>query len=253
MFRFAKTLSRTTATPLIQYVVRRSLAKEIKFGSDARVLMLQGVDILADAVAVTMGPKVSFNIFLKLTKKNDFCIFRDEMLFLNKVGVHQKLLKMVLQLLKESNLKINFKILVLNLFKMLQIIRMKKPVWRKFHPKNYLFVSCYVGDGTTAATILARAIAKEGFDKISRGANPIEVRRGIMLAVSTIVNELKRMSKNVTTPEEIAQVATISANGDVSIGDIISNAMKKVGKNGVITVKVSSIVCFFKIKLLDSR
>ncbi len=64
MFRFAKTLSRTTATPLIQHVVRRSLAKEIKFGSDARVLMLQGVDILADAVAVTMGPKVSLNIFL---------------------------------------------------------------------------------------------------------------------------------------------------------------------------------------------
>jgi len=128
MFRFAKTLSRTAATPLIQHVVRRSLAKEIKFGSDARVLMLQGVDILADAVAVTMGPKVSFNIFFKLTKKNDFRIFRDEMLFLNKVGVHQKLLKMVLQLLKESNLKINFKILVLNLFKMLQIIRMKKPV-----------------------------------------------------------------------------------------------------------------------------
>jgi hypothetical protein len=124
MFRFAKTLSRTT--PLIQHVVRRSLAKEIKFGSDARVLMLQGVDILADAVAVTMGPKVSFNIF-KFTE-NDFFIFRDEMLFLNKVGVHQKLLKMVLQLLKESNLKINFKILVLNLFKMLQIIRMKKPV-----------------------------------------------------------------------------------------------------------------------------
>ncbi len=119
--------------------------------------------------------------------------------------------------------------------------------------KNHLFVSYDLGDGTTAATILARAIAKEGFDKISRGANPIEVRRGIMLAVSTIVNELKRMSKNVTTPEEIAQVATISANGDVSIGDIISNAMKKVGKNGVITVKVSSIVCFFKIKLLDSR
>lgn len=96
-----------------------------------------------------------------------------------------------------------------------------------------------VGDGTTAATILARAIAKEGFDKISRGANPIEVRRGIMLAVSTVVNELKRMSKTVTTPEEIAQVATISANGDVSIGDIISNAMKKVGKDGVITVKVN--------------
>jgi chaperonin GroEL len=104
-----------------------------------------------------------------------------------------------------------------------------------------------LGDGTTAATILARAIAKEGFDRISRGANPIEVRRGIMLAVSVVINELKRMSKTVTTPEEIAQVATISANGDVSIGDIISNAMKKVGKNGVITVKV---ICksFFKMK-----
>lgn len=97
---------------------------------------------------------------------------------------------------------------------------------------------CRSGDGTTAATILARAIAKEGFEKISRGANPIEVRRGIMLAVSSVVAELKRMSKMVTTPEEIAQVATISANGDVSIGDILSNAMKKVGKDGVITVKV---------------
>ena len=102
-------------------------------------------------------------------------------------------------------------------------------------------MSSYLGDGTTAATILARAIAKEGFDKISRGANPIEVRRGIMHAVSAVVDELKRMSKTVTTPEEIAQVATISANGDKSIGDIISNAMKKVGKDGVITVKVSSM------------
>ena len=100
------------------------------------------------------------------------------------------------------------------------------------------FESVYLGDGTTAATILARAIAKEGFEKITRGANPIEVRRGIMLGVSVVVNELKRMSKTVTTPEEIAQVATISANGDVSIGDILSNAMKKVGRNGVITVKV---------------
>lgn len=95
------------------------------------------------------------------------------------------------------------------------------------------------GDGTTAATVLARAIAKEGFDRISRGANPIEVRRGIMSAVTAVIEELKRMSKTVTTPEEIAQVATISANGDVSIGDIISNAMKKVGRNGVITVKVN--------------
>ncbi len=93
------------------------------------------------------------------------------------------------------------------------------------------------GDGTTTATVLARAIAKEGFQKISQGANPIEVRRGIMQAIEQCVNELKSMSRQVTTPEEIAQVATISANGDRQIGDIISDAMKKVGKNGVITVK----------------
>jgi chaperonin GroEL len=117
------------------------------------------------------------------------------------------------------------------------------------------YLSFDSGDGTTAATILARAIAKEGFDKISRGANPIEVRRGIMLAVTTVVNELKRMSKTVTTPEEIAQVATISANGDVSIGDILSNAMKKVGRNGVITVKVisQSIRFYFKRFTLANR
>uniref|UniRef100_A0A668RHJ6 60 kDa heat shock protein, mitochondrial n=1 Tax=Oreochromis aureus TaxID=47969 RepID=A0A668RHJ6_OREAU len=93
------------------------------------------------------------------------------------------------------------------------------------------------GDGTTTATVLARAIAKEGFDNISKGANPVEIRRGVMMAVETIINELKNLSKPVTTPEEIAQVATISANGDMEIGNIISNAMKKVGRKGVITVK----------------
>ncbi|RMC18421.1 hypothetical protein DUI87_04308 [Hirundo rustica rustica] len=93
------------------------------------------------------------------------------------------------------------------------------------------------GDGTTTATVLARAIAKEGFEKISKGANPVEIRRGVMLAVDAIIAELKKLSKPVTTPEEIAQVATISANGDQEIGNIISDAMKKVGRKGVITVK----------------
>lgn len=93
------------------------------------------------------------------------------------------------------------------------------------------------GDGTTTATVLARAIAKEGFEKISKGANPIEIRRGVMLAVDAVKENLKKMSKPVTTPEEIAQVATISANGDKAIGDIIGEAMKRVGKEGVITVK----------------
>ncbi|CAH8541378.1 unnamed protein product [Schistosoma mattheei] len=93
------------------------------------------------------------------------------------------------------------------------------------------------GDGTTTATVLARAIAKEGFEKISKGANPIEFRRGVMSAVDAVVKELKSLSKPISTPEEIAQVATISANGDKAIGDLIATAMKKVGNDGTITVK----------------
>lgn len=93
------------------------------------------------------------------------------------------------------------------------------------------------GDGTTTATVLARAIAKEGFEKISKGANPIEIRRGVMLAVDAVIENLRKLSRKVTTPGEIAQVATISANGDQSIGALIGEAMKKVGKEGVITVK----------------
>lgn len=93
------------------------------------------------------------------------------------------------------------------------------------------------GDGTTTATVLARSIAKEGFEKISKGANPVEIRRGVMLAVDAVKNHLKTLSRTVTSPEEIAQVATISANGDRAIGDLISEAMKRVGKDGVITVK----------------
>jgi len=84
------------------------------------------------------------------------------------------------------------------------------------------------GDGTTTATVLARSIAKEGFEKISKGANPVEIRRGVMMAVDDVIASLKKMSKNVETPEEIAQVATISANGDKIVGDLISDAMKRV-------------------------
>ncbi|CAF0913357.1 unnamed protein product [Adineta ricciae] len=200
MYRFTKTISRTTS-PLIQHVVRRSLAKDIKFGTDARVLMLQGVDILADAVAVTMGPK-GRNVILEQSWGAPK-ITKDGVTVAKGIELKDKFQNIGAKLVQDVANNTNEE----------------------------------AGDGTTSATILARAIAKEGFDKISRGANPIEVRRGIMLAVSTVVAELKRMSKTVTTPEEIAQVATISANGDVSIGDIISNAMKKVGKDGVITVK----------------
>ncbi|KAK2109648.1 hypothetical protein P7K49_009394 [Saguinus oedipus] len=93
------------------------------------------------------------------------------------------------------------------------------------------------GDGTTTATVLARSNAKEGFEKISIGANPVEIRRGVMLAVDAVIAELKKQSKTVTAPEETVQVATISADGDKEIGNIISDVMKKVGRKGVIIAK----------------
>ena len=99
------------------------------------------------------------------------------------------------------------------------------------------------GDGTTTATVLARAIAKEGFEKISRGASPVEIRRGVMLAIETVKDNLRRLSRPVNTPEEICQVATISANGDKSVGNLISEAIKKVGRDGVITVKDGKTLC----------
>jgi chaperonin GroEL len=93
------------------------------------------------------------------------------------------------------------------------------------------------GDGTTTATVLARALARDGFKYVTTGANPQEVRRGVQTAVDAVTSRLRELSKPVTTPEEIAQVATISANGDKEVGELISSAMKAVGKNGVITVK----------------
>merc|ERR1719471_2706580 len=93
------------------------------------------------------------------------------------------------------------------------------------------------GDGTTTATVLARAIAKAGFDRVTHGANPVKIRRGLMAAVEAVNAHLSDMSKPVSSPEEIYQVATISANGDDKVGKLISEAMKKVGKEGVITVK----------------
>ena len=180
---------------------RRTYAKDVRFGDDARAKMLKGVDILADAVAVTLGPK-GRNVIIEQSWGSP------------------KITKDGVTVAKAVELKCKFQNIGAKLV---------QDVANNTNEK--------AGDGTTTATILARAIAKEGFQKISQGANPIEVRRGIMTAVETVVSELKRMSKPVTTPEEISQVATISANGDKAIGDIIGNAMKKVGKDGVITVK----------------
>lgn len=179
----------------------RTYAKDLKFGSEARVLMLQGVDLLADAVAVTMGPK-GRNVIIEQSWGSPK-ITKDGVTVAKAVDLKDKYQNIGAKLVQDVANNTNEE----------------------------------AGDGTTTATVLARAIAKEGFEKISKGANPVEIRRGVMMAVDAVVAHLKSMSKQVTTPEEISQVATISANGDTSVGDLISDAMKKVGRDGVITVK----------------
>ncbi|XP_006862107.1 PREDICTED: 60 kDa heat shock protein, mitochondrial [Chrysochloris asiatica] len=179
----------------------RAYAKDVKFGADARALMLQGVDLLADAVAVTMGPK-------------------GRTVIIEQSWGSPKVTKDGVTVAKSIDLKDKYKNIG---------ARLVQDVANNTNEE--------AGDGTTTATVLARSIAKEGFEKISKGANPVEIRRGVMLAVDAVIAELKKQSKPVTTPEEIAQVATISANGDKEIGTIISDAMKKVGRKGVITVK----------------
>ncbi|XP_004569892.3 60 kDa heat shock protein, mitochondrial [Maylandia zebra] len=202
MFRLATVMRqvRPVSRALAPHLTR-AYAKDVKFGADARALMLQGVDLLADAVAVTMGPK-------------------GRTVIIEQSWGSPKVTKDGVTVAKSIDLKDKY-----------------KNIGAKLVQDVANNTNEEAGDGTTTATVLARAIAKEGFDNISKGANPVEIRRGVMMAVETIINELKNLSKPVTTPEEIAQVATISANGDVEIGNIISNAMKKVGRKGVITVK----------------
>ncbi|OCT63952.1 heat shock protein family D (Hsp60) member 1 L homeolog isoform X1 [Xenopus laevis] len=196
ILRQAKPASRVLALNL-----SRQYAKDVKFGADARALMLQGVDLLADAVAVTMGPK-------------------GRTVIIEQSWGSPKVTKDGVTVAKAIELKDKY-----------------KNIGAKLVQDVANNTNEEAGDGTTTATVLARSIAKEGFEKISKGANPIEIRRGVMLAVDAVIAELKKQSKPVTTPEEIAQVATISANGDQEIGKIISDAMKKVGRKGVITVK----------------
>merc|ERR1712071_152447 len=176
-------------------------AKDVRFGSEVRALMLQGVDILADAVAVTMGPK-GRNVILEQSWGSPK-ITKDGVTVAKGIELKDKFQNIGAKLVQDVANNTNES----------------------------------AGDGTTAATVLARAIAKEGFEKISKGANPVEIRKGVMSAVEAVIVHLKTMSKQVTTPEEIAQVATISANGDTTVGNLISDAMERVGREGVITVK----------------
>ncbi|XP_077542030.1 heat shock protein 60A-like [Haemaphysalis longicornis] len=185
----------------VSQALRRHYAKDVRFGPDVRAAMLQGVDVLADAVAVTMGPK-GRNVILEQSWGSP------------------KITKDGVTVAKAIELKDRF-----------------QNIGAKLVQDVANNTNEEAGDGTTTATVLARSIAREGFERISKGANPIEIRKGVMLAVERVVEELRKLSKPVTTPEEIAQVATISANGDKAVGDLISDAMKKVGRDGVITVK----------------
>jgi chaperonin GroEL len=176
-------------------------AKDVKFSADARERMLRGVDILSNAVKVTLGPK-GRNVVLDKAFGAPR-ITKDGVTVAKEIELHDKFENMGAQLLREVASK----------------------------------TSDVAGDGTTTATVLAQAIVKEGAKAVAAGMNPMDLRRGIELAVDAVVEDVKRRSKKVKTSEEIAQVGTVSANGDREIGDMIAKAMEKVGKEGVITVE----------------
>jgi chaperonin GroEL len=176
-------------------------AKEVKFSVDARDRMLRGVDILANAVKVTLGPK-GRNVVLDKSFGAPR-ITKDGVTVAKEIELEDKFENMGAQMVREVASK----------------------------------TSDIAGDGTTTATVLAAAIVKEGSKAVAAGMNPMDLKRGIDLAVETVVEELKKNSKNITSNEEIAQVGTISANGDKEIGRFLAEAMKKVGNEGVITVE----------------
>jgi chaperonin GroEL len=176
-------------------------AKEVKFSVDARDKMLRGIDILANAVRVTLGPK-GRNVVLDKSFGAPR-ISKDGVTVAKEIELEDKFENMGAQMVREVASK----------------------------------TSDQAGDGTTTATVLAHAIVKEGAKSVAAGMNPMDLKRGVDLAVNAIVEDLKKHSKTVTSNEEIAQVGTISANGDSEIGRFIADAMKKVGNEGVITVE----------------
>src|SRR6516164_4945673 len=176
-------------------------AKEVKFAVDARDRMLHGIDILADAVRVTLGPK-GRNVVLDKSFGAPR-ITKDGVTVAKEIELEDKFENMGAQMVREVASK----------------------------------TSDQAGDGTTTATVLAHAIVKEGAKSVAAGMNPMDLKRGIDLAVGAIVEDLKKDSKAVTSNAEIAQVGTISANGDSEIGRFLAEAMKKVGNEGVITVE----------------
>ena len=176
-------------------------AKDVKFSTEARTKMLRGVDILADAVKVTLGPK-GRNVLLEKSFGAPR-ITKDGVTVAKEIELKDKFENMGAQMLREVASR----------------------------------TSDEAGDGTTTATVLAQAIVREGSKAVAAGMNPMDIKRGIDIAAAAVVENLRKRSKNVKTSAEIAQVGTISANGESEIGDMISQAMDRVGKEGVITVE----------------
>ncbi|MFZ0425086.1 MAG: chaperonin GroEL [Xanthobacteraceae bacterium] len=176
-------------------------AKEVKFGADARERMLRGVDILADAVKITLGPKgrnvvIEKSFGAPRTTKDGVTVAKE-------IELHDKFENMGAQMVREVASKTNDA----------------------------------AGDGTTTATVLAQAIVREGSKMVAAGMNPMDLKRGVEKAVEAVVADLKKRSKKVKSNDEIRQVGTISANGDTTVGKMIAEAMAKVGNEGVITVE----------------
>ena len=176
-------------------------AKEVKFGTDARTKMLRGVDILADAVKVTLGPK-GRNVVLDKSFGAPR-ITKDGVTVAKDIELADKFENMGAQMVREVASKTND----------------------------------VAGDGTTTATVLAQAIVREGAKAVAAGMNPMDLKRGVDMAVDAVVGELAKRSKKVTTNAEIEQVGTISANGDAEVGAMLAQAMERVGNEGVITVE----------------
>jgi chaperonin GroEL len=176
-------------------------AKDVRFGSDSRERMLRGVDIIANAVKVTLGPKGRNVVFEKSFGAPR--ITKDGVTVAKEIELSDKFENMGAQMVREVATRTND----------------------------------LAGDGTTTATLLAQALVREGVKAVAAGLNPMDLKRGIDIAVTAIVAEVKTRSRKVATNKEIAQIGTISANGDGEIGDMIARAMEKVGNEGVITVE----------------
>ena len=176
-------------------------AKEVRFSSDARAKMLRGVDILADAVKVTLGPK-GRNVVIDKSFGAPR-ITKDGVTVAKEIELEDKFENMGAQMVREVASKTNDK----------------------------------AGDGTTTATVLAQAIVREGAKYVAAGINPMDLKRGVDLAVEAAIKDIKARAKKIASSDEVAQVGTISSNGDKSIGEMIAQAMQKVGNEGVITVE----------------